>query len=110
MQSKKVAFWIFLTSIVISFVIIAGSLILPIKRQKSSAQEFTTTTITTEPGYFVQIQENSICIFRPGCTVPLQKLDTPVNTLTEYDRNHLENGITIDSDEALRDFIEDYIS
>ena len=69
-----------------------------------------TTTITTEPGYFVQIQENSICIFRPGCTVPLQKLDTPVNTLTEYDRNHLENGITIDSDEALRDFIEDYIS
>ncbi len=110
MQSRALACWVFLTALVISIVIVVGAFTLPRRQQKSAAEDLITTIITTEPGYFAQIQEDTICIFRYGSRVPFQTLDTPVNTLSEYDRSDLETGITLPSKEALRQFVEDFTS
>ena len=49
-------------------------------------------------------------LFREGSSVPYQKLQVPLNLLSDYDRHALEQGITVSDEAALQRLIEDYFS
>ena len=42
--------------------------------------------------------------------MPYQKLQVPLNLLSDYDRHALEQGITVSDEAALQRLIEDYFS
>lgn len=109
MEKRKIA-WMILTAITISLVIVAGSLTVSMRQERSAAQEVTTEETTTEPGYLLKIADGQIGLFRMGSSVPYQRLDMPLNLLSDYDREQLEEGIPAATETELRQLVEDLTS
>jgi len=51
-----------------------------------------------------------VAVFRPGNEEPWQIYPTPVASLPEPDRAHLEAGITVRNEQILQQLLEDYTS
>ena len=107
---KRNAVWILLTALTISLVIVGGSLSLSLRQEKSAAQGTTYSEAATEAGYTMRITDGQVGLFREGSSVPYQKLQVPLNLLSDYDRHALEQGITVSDEAALQRLIEDYFS
>ena len=109
-MEKRNAVWILLTALTISLVIVGGSLSLSLRQEKSAAQGTTYSEAATEAGYTMRIADGQVGLFREGSGVPYQKLQVPLNLLSDYDRHALEQGITVSDEAALQRLIEDYFS
>ena len=104
-MEKNKTVWMFLTALVISLVIVGGSMTLSVRHQKSAVQGVTTSQPPTDPGYLMRIG-----LYRIGSSTPYELLDEPLNLLSEYDREQLEQGITASSEGELRRLLEDFFS
>ena len=109
-MEKRNAVWILLTALTISLVIVGGSLSLSLRQEKSTAHGMVTSETVPEAGYLLRIVEGRVGLFRTGSTTPYQYLDAPVNLLSAYDREQLEQGIAAKDEAELRRLIEDYFS
>lgn len=109
-MEKRRILWTLLTSLAISLVIVAGSLTLSAQREKSHAQEAPAEESDTEPGYVMRIDGNQIALFRSGSELPYQRLDVPLNLLSDYDREQLEQGIEVETELEMRQMVEDFTS
>lgn len=109
MEKRKMA-WMILTALAVSLVIVAGSMTMTLREEKGTAQEMTTEEPTTECGYFLKISDGQIGLFRTGSSVPYQRLDMPLNLLSDYDREQLEAGIPAATETELRQLVEDLTS
>ena len=109
-MEKRNAVWILLTALTISLVIVGGSLSLSLRQEKSAAQGTTYSEAATEAGYTMRITDGQVGLFREGSSVPYQKLQVPLNLLSDCDRHALEQGITVSDEAALQRLIEDYFS
>ncbi len=109
MEKRKII-WTLLTGIAVSLVIVAGSMTYTIQQSQSMAQEAEPTEAVTEPGYLLRIDNGQLALFRTGSSVPYQRLDMPLNLLSEYDYSQLEQGVTAATEAELRRLVEDYTS
>ncbi|MEE0023705.1 hypothetical protein [Ruminococcus sp.] len=110
MEKKKVI-WTILTGIVISLVIVAGTLSSAVRENAGHAQEHTgEESSLPNPGYRMQIDGDRIALFRSGSSVPYQFLDTPLMLLSEADRESLEVGIEVQTAEEMQRLVEDMTS
>ena len=96
-MEKNKTVWMFLTALVISLVIVGGSMTLSVRHQKSA-------------GYLMRIADGKVGLYRIGSSTPYELLDEPLNLLSEYDREQLEQGITASSEGELRRLLEDFFS
>ena len=98
MEKKKII-WTLLTGLAISLVIAAGSMTYAAQQERSIVQKpeptVPATEPSTEPGYLLRIHE---------------ELDMPLNLLSEYDYDRLEQGVTARTEAEMRRLIEDYTS
>ena len=105
-MEKNKTVWMFLTALVISLVIVGGSMTLSVRHQKSAVQGVTTSQPPTDPGYLMRIADGKVGLYRIGSSTPYE----PLNLLSEYDREQLEQGITASSEGELRRLLEDFFS
>lgn len=77
---------------------------------KSAVQGVTTSQPPTDPGYLMRIADGKVGLYRIGSSTPYELLDEPLNLLSEYDREQLEQGITASSEGELRRLLEDFFS
>ena len=97
-MEKNKTVWMFLTALVISLVIVGA------------VQGVTTSQPPTDPGYLMRIADGKVGLYRIGSSTPYELLDEPLNLLSEYDREQLEQGITASSEGELRRLLEDFFS
>lgn len=109
MEKKKIA-WTLLTALAISLVIVAGSMTNAIQQEHGMAQELTTEEPTTESGYLLRIDSGQLALFRTGSSVPYQRLDVPLNLLSDYDLEQLQSGISVGTEAEMRQLVEDLTS
>ncbi len=113
MEKKKII-WTLLTGLAISLVIAAGSMTYAAQQERSIVQKpeptVPATEPSTEPGYLLRIHEGQLSLFRIGSDEPYEKLDMPLNLLSEYDYDRLEQGVTARTEAEMRRLIEDYTS
>lgn len=109
MEKRKIV-WMILTALVVSLVIVAGTMTHTIRMERSAAQDGPIEETTQPPEYRIQIIDGQLMLYRTGSSIPYQKLDMPLNLLSEYDREQLEAGITVDTEEEMRQLIEDFTS
>ena len=109
-MEKNKTVWMFLTALVISLVIVGGSMTLSVRHQKSAVQGVPTSQPPTDPGYLMRIADGKVGLYRIGSSTPYELLDEPLNLLSEYDREQLEQGITASSEGELRRLLEDFFS
>ena len=110
MEKKKVIRTI-LTGIVISLVIVAGTLSSAVRENAGHAQEHTgEESSLPNPGYRMQIDGDRIALFRSGSRVPYQFLDTPLMLLSDADRESLEVGLEVQTAEEMQRLVEDITS
>ncbi len=109
MEKKKIA-WTLLTALAISLVIVAGSMTSAIQQEHGMAQELTTEEPPTESGYLLRIESNQLALFRTGSSVPYQRLDVPLNLLSDYDLEQLQSGIAVGTEAEMRQLVEDLTS
>lgn len=57
---------------------------------KSAVQGVTTSQPPTDPGYLMRIADGKVGLYRIGSSTPYELLDEPLNLLSEYDREQLE--------------------
>ena len=55
----------------------------------------------------VRVYNGRLGVFRAGSTVPYRIIDYDVNLLSDHDLGQLTEGITIETEAELRQFIED---
>lgn len=109
-MEKRRVIWTLLTGLAVSLVIVAGSMTYSMQ-QRSNAQEAPAVESETDPpGYLLRIDNGQLALFRTGSSVPYQRLDMPLNLLSEYDYSQLEQGVTAATEEELRRLVEDYTS
>ncbi len=109
-MEKRKALWMLLTALAVSLVIVGGSLSLSLRQEKSTAHGVVTSETVPEAGYLLRITDGRVGLYRTGSSTPYQYLDTPVNLLSAYDREQLEQGIPAKDEAELRRLIEDYFS
>lgn len=108
-MEKRRILWTLLTGIGVSLVIVAGTM--AYTAQQPGAREMETSDTETQPsGYLLRIDNGQLALFRAGSSVPYQRLDMPLNLLSEYDYAQLEQGVTAETEEEMRRLVEDYTS
>ena len=65
-MEKNKTVWMFLTALVISLVIVGGSMTLSVRHQKSAVQGVTTSQPPTDPGYLMRIADGKVGLYRIG--------------------------------------------
>ncbi len=100
-----------LTALVISVVIVAGTMARAVTEPKPMAEEGKqTTTVQTNVRYVLRAWEGHLGLFRGESEVPYRELDMPLTLLSEYDRELVEQGIIVETQSELRTLVEDLTS
>ena len=69
------------------------------------------TEVTEEEvGYYLKEYEGELAVFRGDSSTPYRKLGTPLNFMTQEDKNILKQGIYVRTERELKRLIEDYTS
>ena len=111
-MEQRQMLWMLITALGISLVIIAGSLTASARRtpDRPAVEHPATSAVTTAPGYVLRIDGDALCLYRSGCDTPYQRLDMPLSLLSDYDRQQLTQGITVQTQAEARQLVEDYTS
>ena len=110
--TKKKIWWMLLSALTLSFVLVIGSLGLAAGRS-GTAQAHSSRTSAAESsssGYVLGVYEGQLALFREHSRVPYQRLDMPLSMLSAYDREQVEQGIVVQTQEELRKLLEDLTS
>ena len=106
----KTRIWLMLlTALVISVVIVAGSMANAAVHPETEAEQMTTTT-QTQVNYVLRAWDGHLGLFRGDSEVPYQELDMPLTLLSDYDREIVELGIIVETEQELRALVEDITS
>lgn len=109
----KTRIWMMLlTALVISVVIAAGSMAASVTNPEPAAEESAAATTTTQlnVSYVLRAWDGHIGLFRGDSETPYQELDMPLTLLSDYDREMVEAGITVETERELRTLVEDLTS
>lgn len=100
-------FFIIITAIAISGFIIICTLAQSLRHTKIQTKFTAHVPEVTQPEYIIQEYSGQIGIFKGLSDKPYRIIEYDVSLLSEYDRQQISEGIIIESDEELRQFIED---
>lgn len=103
---RKISFFFMAAATVISCITIIFSL-----SNQPETEKTGTVLVTTPPiVYLLKEYNGKLAVFEQGSDLPYKEFDININTLSDYDKELLEIGITADSREKIRQLIEDYTS
>ena len=109
--TKKKIWWMLLSALTLSFVLVIGSLGLAAGRRTAQAHSSKTSAAeSSSSGYVLGVYEGQLALFREHSRVPYQRLDMPLSMLSAYDREQVEQGIVVQTQEELRKLLEDLTS
>ena len=100
-------FFIIITAVAISGFIIICTLAQSVRQTKIQTKFSANVPEVVQPECIVREYNGKIGIFRGSADKPYKIIEYDVNLLSEYDRHQISEGIIIESDEELRQFIED---
>lgn len=103
----KRIFLLLMTAITISGFIVICTLGQSIQRQKTAMKAADSVPDLPIAECTVREYNGKIGVFREKSEVPYRIIDYDFSLLSEYDRDQLTNGIIIESDRELQQFIED---
>jgi hypothetical protein len=108
--SQKKIYLIIMTAITVSGFIIICTLGQSIHRERMAAK--LSDIAAAEPVVISVFTEYNgrIGVFREGSSKPYRIIDYDFSLLSDYDKEHLKQGIIIESDRELQQFIEDIAS
>ncbi|MDE5583096.1 MAG: hypothetical protein K2J08_05280, partial [Ruminococcus sp.] len=102
----KIFFTIF-TAVTVSGFLTICTLAQSVRHQKIQTKYAVNVPEVTQPECIVKEYNGKIGVFRGGSNTPYKVIEYDVSLLSDYDREQIENGIVMESDEELRKFIED---
>lgn len=100
-------FFVMLTAVAISGFIVICTLAQSVRHKKIQTRFAVNVPEVVQPECTVREYNGKIGVFRGSTDKPYKVIDYDVNLLSEYDREQIEDGIVMDSDDELRRFIED---
>lgn len=120
-MSKLNVLLITLAAMAISAVIIITAVTYETKYERASAKSPSLVTDssgfseseTTAPnaaGYILKEYNGTLALFRENSEKPYRILDADLTTLTDYDKELLQNGIKVDTEKEVNALIEDFTS
>ncbi|MGN0592532.1 MAG: hypothetical protein ACI4JQ_04750 [Ruminococcus sp.] len=108
-MTKRRIWLMLLTALVISVVIVAGSMANAVVHPEPAAEEPVPTT-QTHVSYVLRAWDGHIGLFRGDSETPYQELDMPLTLLSDYDREMVQSGIEVETERELRTLVEDLTS
>lgn len=106
-SSIKRIYFTLLTAATISGFIVICTIGQSVHRHKVAQRIAAAAQETTQSQRTVKEFNGRIGVFMKGCKSPYRIIDYDISLLSDYDREMLKTGITIDSDYELQKFIED---
>lgn len=100
---------IILMSILIAVVIILCALAQVAQSRKAAQQREIPTTLP-QVDYVLGEYDGYLALFRGKQEQPYQILDMPVQLLSDYDRGQIAEGIHVQTEQELRQLVEDFAS
>lgn len=100
-------FFIIITAIAVSGFIIICTLAQSVRNTKIQTKFASNVPEVVQPECIVREYNGKIGVFRGSGDKPYKVIDYDVSLLSEYDREQISGGIVMESDEELRQFIED---
>lgn len=104
--NRKIFFTIFTATAISGFIIIC-TIAQNIQITRTQIKSAVNVPEVSQPECIVREYNGKIGVFRGEADKPYKIIDYNINLLSEYDRQQISAGITIESDEQLRQFIED---
>jgi len=100
-------FFIIITAIAVSGFIVICTLAQSVRNTKIQTKFAVNVPEVVQPECIVREYNGKIGVFRGSGDKPYRIIDYDVNLLSEYDREQIEEGLVMESNEELRRFIED---
>lgn len=100
-------FFVIITALAVSGFIIICTLAQNVRNIKTQTRFAANVPEVVQPECIVREYNGKIGVFRGTGEKPYKVIDYDVNMLSEYDREQLSEGMVMESDEQLRQFIED---
>lgn len=100
-------FFIIITAVAVSGFIIICTLAQSVRNTKIQTKFASNVPEVVQPECIVREYNGKIGVFRGSGDKPYKVIDYDVSLLSEYDREQISGGIVMESDEELRQFIED---
>jgi len=102
----RVYFTLLTASVVSGFIVIC-TLGQNLHRQKVSARISASTPAIVQPECVVREYNGRIGVFKGNSSIPYRIIDYDVSLLSEFDREQLQKGIVMETEQKLQRFIED---
>ncbi len=112
-MTNKLIWLMPVTALAISAVVVTSTMAAEIKHPERPLGTTATaqTTVTQAPvPYILKIQSGTIGVFRGDSETPYRQLDMPISLLSDYDRELLEQGISVQTEAEIKSLIEDLTS
>ncbi len=103
----RIIFFTIFTAVTVSGFLTICTLAQSVRHQKIQTKYAVNVPEVTQPECIVKEYNGKIGVFRGGSNTPYKVIEYDVSLLSDYDREQIENGIVMESDEELRKFIED---
>ena len=94
----------------VAIVLSCAAVILSLLLNNSSEKVIGNAEPSQKVEYVLKDYNGHIAVFHSNETTPYKEFDIPTDTFSEYDKNMLKKGIKADSEEQIRQLIEDYTS
>lgn len=104
--SRKTLF-VIITAMAVSGFIIICTLAQSVRHTKIQTKFAANVPEVVQPECIVREYNGKIGVFRGSGDKPYRIIDYDVSLLSDYDREQLSGGMVMESDEQLRQFIED---
>ena len=105
-SSKRISAIMLAIAVVLSCIAVILSLLL----NNSSEKVIGNAEPTQKVEYVLKDYNGHIAVFYSNKDTPYEEFDIPTDTFSEYDKNMLKQGIKADTQEEIRQLIEDYTS
>ncbi len=112
-MADKLVWLMPITALAVSAVVVFGTAAASVKppsAQETETQVTTVATELTEVKYILKIWGDGLGMFRGESEEPYREVEMPLNLLAEYDRERLEKGIEVETEEEIRSLVEDITS
>lgn len=103
----KRIFFTLMTAVTISGFIIICTLGQSVHRQKVAARTSVSAPKIEQPECIVRVYEGKIGVFMGSSKIPYRVIDYDISLLSEFDREQLMKGVTMETDYELNRFLED---
>ena len=111
-MSKRNTFLMILTAFAISIFITIMGFANSLKGERTRAAENTSESslpqLTVSAGYCLKAYDGGLAVFRGSSKTPYKKIEFDLLTMTQEDKQLLEEGIYVNTEEEIRKLIEDY--